>query len=281
MTSNQTPYPCPCCGHRTLNCTPPSTWEICPVCYWENAALAKPDLGGHDEDDFLRAQASYADIGASRVECLQLVRPPLPHEIRDASWQTLAVRRESACQEIEQMIRRTFATESIQRYGVSLHQMDDVDANIADGPAWDAHRKMDPECRWWEVTDEKLYKFGESLTFLDAAGYAFYIPAYLSLACRQLRQRALRLDYWNEHRWQEAGWLANLWGLWNSLEARPYYVEGHYSAVDANQRRAIACFLQVFTDMGTPYQRPMAQKYLDDYWAQYLPRSTTAMPTSA
>ena len=148
--------------------------------------------------------------------------------------------------------------------------MDDVDACIGEGPVWDAHRKLDPERHWWEVTDEKLYKFGESLIFLDAAGYAFYIPAYLSLACRQLRQRALRLDYWNEHRWQEAGWLANLWGMWNSLDAGPYLVGGHYSALELNQRQAIAHFLKRFADVGIPYHRPVAQKHLESYWAQYL-----------
>ncbi|MFI5753623.1 CPCC family cysteine-rich protein [Streptomyces sp. NPDC051569] len=29
-------YPCPCCGHRVLDAMPGS-YEICPVCFWEDA----------------------------------------------------------------------------------------------------------------------------------------------------------------------------------------------------------------------------------------------------
>ena len=246
------------------------SWEICPVCYWENVGLENPDFDGHDEDDFLRAQASFAAVGASRADCLPLVRQPLPHEIRDDSWQTLAERRLVLCQEIEQVIRRAFDSESIERCGVSLHQMNDVDNCIGSGPAWDVHRKLDPERHWWEVTDEKLAKFGESLTFLDAAGYAFYIPAYMSFACRQLRQQESRIDSLTEDPREEFGWMATF-GMWNSLKAHPFDIAEHYSGLKPNQRQAIACFLQVFAEVGIQGHRPTAQKYLDAYWSQYLP----------
>jgi hypothetical protein len=270
MTSHKPLHPCPCCGYRTLESAIIGSWEICPVCYWENAEPEQPDLNGHDEDDFLRAQASLAAIGSSRADCLPLVRPPLPHETRDDSWQTLAERRLVLCQEIEQAIRCAFDSESIERCGVSLHQMNDVDNCIGSGPAWDAHRKLDPERHWWEVTDEKLAEFGQSLTFLDAAGYAFYIPAYLSFACRQLRQRVSRIDAVTEVINQEFGWMATS-GMWHSLKAHPFDIAEHYSGLKPNQRQAIAGFLQVFAEVGIQDHRPTAREYLERYWAQYLP----------
>lgn len=29
-------YPCPCCGYLTITDEPPGTFEICPVCNWED-----------------------------------------------------------------------------------------------------------------------------------------------------------------------------------------------------------------------------------------------------
>ena len=28
--------PCPCCGSRTLEKLAPGTYQICPVCFWED-----------------------------------------------------------------------------------------------------------------------------------------------------------------------------------------------------------------------------------------------------
>jgi rubrerythrin len=41
-------YQCPCCGLRTLNRPPPGTYEVCPVCWWEDdpEQFADPDLRG-------------------------------------------------------------------------------------------------------------------------------------------------------------------------------------------------------------------------------------------
>lgn len=29
-------YTCPCCGYKTLEECPPGTFEICPICHWED-----------------------------------------------------------------------------------------------------------------------------------------------------------------------------------------------------------------------------------------------------
>ncbi|WP_448262693.1 CPCC family cysteine-rich protein [Microbacterium aurum] len=35
---DQTVHPCPCCGHLTLG-QPPGSYELCPVCFWEDDAV--------------------------------------------------------------------------------------------------------------------------------------------------------------------------------------------------------------------------------------------------
>lgn len=45
-------YQCPCCGNRTLKEQPPGTYEICPVCNWEDDEIQFNDptyAGGANE----------------------------------------------------------------------------------------------------------------------------------------------------------------------------------------------------------------------------------------
>lgn len=46
-------YPCPCCGELTLEETPPGSYEICPVCGWE--------------DDFVQYECPDATGGANKM----------------------------------------------------------------------------------------------------------------------------------------------------------------------------------------------------------------------
>ena len=41
-------YKCPCCGNDTLMEEPPGTFEICPLCHWEddNVQFDDPDYAG-------------------------------------------------------------------------------------------------------------------------------------------------------------------------------------------------------------------------------------------
>ena len=45
-------YHCPCCGYRTLSEQPPGTFEICPVCYWEddNVQFNDPTFRGCERE---------------------------------------------------------------------------------------------------------------------------------------------------------------------------------------------------------------------------------------
>ena len=76
-------YPCPCCGFLTLEEQPPGTYEICPVCYWEDDGVQFNDpsySGGANKISLNDAKKNYEDFGAIDKGSLLEVRKPLPEE---------------------------------------------------------------------------------------------------------------------------------------------------------------------------------------------------------
>lgn len=76
-------YACPCCGFFTLQQEPPGTYELCPVCYWEDDGVqyADPDYkGGANSESLNVARANFRRLGASSSSALPYVRPPRPEE---------------------------------------------------------------------------------------------------------------------------------------------------------------------------------------------------------
>jgi len=77
-------YPCPCCGFLTLGGPPPGTFEICPVCWWEDDAAQFFDpqfAGGANPLSLEEAKLNYLAFGAGMKEDVSKVRRPLPEEI--------------------------------------------------------------------------------------------------------------------------------------------------------------------------------------------------------
>jgi hypothetical protein len=77
-------YPCPCCGNLTLANQPPGTFEVCPVCFWEDDDVQYRDprfQGGANKVSLFEARANYAAIGASSPEFVDEVRAPRPEEL--------------------------------------------------------------------------------------------------------------------------------------------------------------------------------------------------------
>ena len=76
-------YPCPCCGYYTLNEESSGTFEICPVCYWENDDIQVDDPtyeGGANGISLAEAKANFSRYGAVKTEFVKEVRKPLPEE---------------------------------------------------------------------------------------------------------------------------------------------------------------------------------------------------------
>ena len=80
---SETPYPCPCCGYRTLPEPPPGTHEICDVCFWEDDGIQfdHPDYeGGANAVSLNEARLNYRAFAVSEVRFKLAVRPPRPDE---------------------------------------------------------------------------------------------------------------------------------------------------------------------------------------------------------
>lgn len=77
-------FACPCCGYLTLSESPPGTFEICPVCNWEDDDVQYNNIdieGGANKESLKEARQNFKEFGVSSLEFLKCVRHPLPHEI--------------------------------------------------------------------------------------------------------------------------------------------------------------------------------------------------------
>lgn len=76
-------YQCPCCGYFTLSEIPPGTFEICPVCFWEddNVQYNDPNYSfGANRESLNQARKNYAVFKASSKDFIKMVREPFDDE---------------------------------------------------------------------------------------------------------------------------------------------------------------------------------------------------------
>ncbi len=79
-------YTCLCCGLKTLTEQPPGSFEICPVCFWEDdaAQASNPSLaGGANKVSLSEARKNFMSFGASSRDAVKSVRRPLPEEVNE------------------------------------------------------------------------------------------------------------------------------------------------------------------------------------------------------
>ena len=77
-------YACPCCRYLTLSEAPPGTFEICPVCSWEDDNVQYDDPsyeGGANLESLNTARANFRRFGARSERDRTRVRSPLAEEI--------------------------------------------------------------------------------------------------------------------------------------------------------------------------------------------------------
>ncbi len=72
-------YPCECCGFWTLTDPATNSYEICPVCFWENDPVQSEDplfAGGANVISLSDARENYSRFGACESRFADQVRPP-------------------------------------------------------------------------------------------------------------------------------------------------------------------------------------------------------------
>ncbi|MDI9859380.1 CPCC family cysteine-rich protein [Flectobacillus roseus] len=80
---------CICCGHKTLTEKPTGTFEICPVCFWEDDPIQRydPDYeGGANPISLKQAQSNFIDFEACDLDMKKYVRPANSDEPKDKNW---------------------------------------------------------------------------------------------------------------------------------------------------------------------------------------------------
>jgi hypothetical protein len=88
-------YTCPCCGFEVYD-SPPGSYDICPICYWEDDAqqLFFPlNQGGANQCSLVEAQVNFVQFGACTRSVSKNVRLPLPNDRRDPLWFPLWARK--------------------------------------------------------------------------------------------------------------------------------------------------------------------------------------------
>ncbi len=81
-------FPCPCCGRLVFDGSPGS-YEICPVCFWEDdlVQLRWPSFeGGANRLSLVECQRNFQDFGAKESRVLKHVRPARESEPVDEGW---------------------------------------------------------------------------------------------------------------------------------------------------------------------------------------------------
>ena len=76
-------YACPCCRNLTLSEQPPGTYEVCPVCYWEDDPVQFDDEeyeGGANSVSLKQARQNYQAFGACSEDVRADVRKPTADE---------------------------------------------------------------------------------------------------------------------------------------------------------------------------------------------------------
>ncbi|MHB1131522.1 MAG: CPCC family cysteine-rich protein [Chloroflexota bacterium] len=76
-------YHCPCCGYRTLDEEPPGSYDICPICWWEDDDVDPDFRGGANRVSLNEARENFHQFGASDSRFVGLARRPTEEEQKD------------------------------------------------------------------------------------------------------------------------------------------------------------------------------------------------------
>jgi hypothetical protein len=133
--------------------------------------------------------------------------------------------------------------------GVGLQHGQGLD-DYADAATCATYRESDEKDDWGRISTEMLNRCNSSLSFFDAEGMRFHLPAFLIAD--------LRGDY-------RMGMAFRLTHSWENFEMQ-------FSLLSSNQRRAVRSYLlHIVDDPDYQFDRPSILRALDDYWIELNP----------
>lgn len=103
-------YPCPCCGYL-VHKNPPGSFDICPICSWEDDTLIGDPLlfsGGANHLSLFQGQQNYLTFGACAERAKPHVRPPLPDQKRAEGWRPIDPERDSVNKGLKDRAYQTY-----------------------------------------------------------------------------------------------------------------------------------------------------------------------------
>lgn len=146
-----------------------------------------------------------------------------------------------------ELITRAFV--SVERgSGLTLHEADAQDF----GGNRDEARLKDTDTRWQDVPSEAIVDCYTALSILDAAGFRYYLPAYMVWTLNNFTSDANSVD----------------WTIYSLLPRDP----SRYAVFTPAQAEATACFLRFMARCTNgQVNEEAAQKALTEYWGQFCP----------
>ncbi len=250
-------YPCPCCGYLTLSEKPPGTYLICPICCWEDAMVEWEP--GSNPISLRLAQRNFVEFGACEPEWLSYIRYPTESDRRIPNWQTLDEIADAASLLLIQQITTAFS-EVTREDGTSLHEaraIDDYEGEEGRATA----RLKDTDTRWQDVSDKLIEYFSDVLSFFDAKGFRYYIPAYMIWSLK---------NYQTSQSWSVDSTIYAF--LIYKYDKFPDYDPYHrFRLLNEEQSKAIANFLKFMANYCDDWvDASSANKALSEYWHQFL-----------
>ena len=82
-------YFCPCCGYDTLTEEPPGTYDLCPICFWEDDPVQYKDptfKGGANRVSLIQGQMNFEKFGACEKDKAKNVVTSTKTNKRNPTW---------------------------------------------------------------------------------------------------------------------------------------------------------------------------------------------------